>query len=268
MELGHEVKALAAIMNEKSQAIPNSLFPVPGSSKARPLLSIIVPAYNEESVVAEILQRVSQVELDKEIVIIDDCSSDNTFEKIRQFADKNTHARVRLFRHERNMGKTASVRDGLAAACGRIVVIQDADLEYDPGEFPRLVKPILDGRADVVYGSRFMRGRNPGSGPLEKLHRLVNKLLTLASNLATGLHLSDMETCYKVISRDLLRGVEIRSTGFGFEVEITAKLARKRARIVELPISYRGRSYHAGKKIGAWDGLAALWWIVLFALTG
>ncbi len=243
--------------------------PTPGQGgHTRPLLSVVVPAYNEESVVGEILQRVAQVELEKEIVIVDDCSSDRTLERIRQFADRNPQACVRLLCHERNMGKTASVRDGLAAARGRIVVIQDADLEYDPGEFPRLVAPILSGRADVVYGSRFMRGGNPGSGLLAKLHRLVNRFLTLASNLATGLHLSDMETCYKVIRCDLLSGIEIRSTGFGFEVEITAKLARKRARIIELPISYRGRSYHAGKKIGAWDGLAALWWIARFALTG
>ena len=164
------------------------------------------------------------------------------------------------------MGKTASVRDGLTTARGSVVVIQDADLEYEPGELPRLIEPILAGRADAVYGSRFMRGRNPGAGFVGKLHRLVNRFLTLVSNIATGLHLSDMETCYKLIRRELLHDITIESTRFGFEVEITAKLSRKRAKIVELPISYRGRSYHAGKKIGAWDGLAALWWIVRFTL--
>jgi glycosyltransferase involved in cell wall biosynthesis len=252
--------------NEELQAIPNSSLPAPDSAETSPLLSVIMPAYNEESVIGEILRRVAAVELDKEIIVIDDCSEDRTLDVIGQFAGQNPHIPVTVLRHERNVGKTASVRDGLLAASGRVVVIQDADLEYDPGEFTQLIGPILDGRADAVYGARFMRGSNPGRGFTGKLHRLVNKLLTFASNLATGLHLSDMETCYKMVRRNLLRGIDIESTGFGFEVEITAKLARKGARIAELPISYRGRSYHAGKKITPWDGLAALWWIVRFAL--
>ena len=235
-------------------------------AKAGPLLSIVIPAYNEEPVVGQTLRYVAAVGIDKEIIVVEDSSTDRTLEKILQFADENPKTRLTVLRHERNMGKTASVRDGLTAARGSVVVIQDADLEYEPGELPRLIEPILAGRADAVYGSRFMRGRNPGAGFVGKLHRLVNRFLTLVSNIATGLHLSDMETCYKLIRRELLHDITIESTRFGFEVEITAKLSRKRAKIVELPISYRGRSYHAGKKIGAWDGLAALWWIVRFTL--
>ena len=231
-----------------------------------PLLSVVMPAYNEESCVREILAKVAAVELDKEIVIVDDCSTDGTLAEIERFGRENPGVQMQVLRHERNLGKTAAVRDGLAAAAGKVVVIQDADLEYDPAEFPGLIEPILSDQADAVYGSRFLRGINPGKGLVGRLHRLVNKFLTFMSNLATGLHLSDMETCYKMVRRDMLRGVSIESTGFGFEVEITAKLNRKGARIVELPISYRGRDYHAGKKIGAIDGLAALWWIVRFSL--
>jgi glycosyltransferase involved in cell wall biosynthesis len=233
-----------------------------------PLLSVVVPAYNEESCVGEILGRVAAVALDKEIVVVDDCSTDGTLAEIERFGRENPGVRLRILRHERNEGKTAAVRDGLAAAAGEVVVIQDADLEYDPAEFPRLVEPILSGRADAVYGSRFTRGMNPGRGLAGRLHRLVNKFLTFVSNLAAGLHLSDMETCYKMVRREVLRGVTVESTGFGFEVEITAKLSRAGARILELPISYRGRDYHAGKKIGARDGLAALWWIARFNLPG
>jgi glycosyltransferase involved in cell wall biosynthesis len=231
-----------------------------------PLLSVIMPAYNEGPIIAEILDKVAAIGIDKEIIIVDDCSNDQTPQSVRRFMDGHAATRVRMLRHERNMGKTAAVRSGLAAANGRIVVIQDADLEYDPGEFPRLVEPILSGRADAVYGSRFARGRNRSPGLVGRLHTLVNKFLTFVSNVATGLHLTDVETCYKVVRRDMLRNIEIRSTGFGFEVEITAKLARKGAKIVELPITYRRRAYDAGKKIGPRDGLAALWWIVRFAL--
>ncbi len=231
-----------------------------------PLLSVVMPAYNEESCVREILEEVAAVALDKEIVVVDDCSTDGTLAEVERFGRENAGVRLRVLRHERNMGKTAAVRDGLAAAAGEVVVIQDADLEYDPADFPKLIEPILGGRADAVYGSRFMRGINPGKGLAGRFHRLVNKFLTFMSNLATGLHLSDMETCYKMVRREMLRGVAIESTGFGFEVEITAKLRHRGARFGELPISYRGRDYHAGKKIGASDGLAALWWIVRFSL--
>ncbi len=230
-----------------------------------PLLSVIMPVYNEGQVVGEVLRRVAAVEINKEIIIVDDCSTDSTVERIQQFADECPETLLTLLQHERNMGKTAAVRDGLAVARGNIVVIQDADLENDPNDFPRLIKPILDGQTDVVYGSRFMGGSFV-SGLISSIHRLVNKSLTFASNLATGLHVSDMETCYKMIRRDLLRGIRIESTGFGFEVEITAKLARKGAKIMDIPISYNRRGYRDGKKINAWDGLTALWWIVRFAL--
>ncbi len=231
-----------------------------------PLLSAVMPAYNEEPVVGEILRRVARVPVEKEIIAVDDCSTDGTLKEILRFAAENPRGSLKVIRRDRNEGKTAAVRDGIAAASGEVVVIQDADLEYDPGEFPRLLEPILAGRAEAVYGSRFTGALAPGSGLLGRLHRLVNKSLTFLSNLTTGMHLSDMETCYKLIRRDILGRVEIESSGFGFEVEITAKLAHMRAKVIELPISYRRRRYRAGKKIGVWDGLAALWWIARFAL--
>lgn len=234
--------------------------------KTEPLLSVVIPAYNEQDGVDEILRRVAAVDIDKEIIVIDDCSTDGTVDKIQQFSGKNPQVRLNLIVHQRNRGKTASVSNGLKIARGRMVVIQDADLEYNPHDFPRLIESILTKAADAVYGSRFMH-KKMGSGLVTRLHRLVNRFLTFVSNLVTGLHLTDMETCYKMIRRDLLDGIEIKSTGFGFEVEITAKLARKGARIREVPISYARRGYGAGKKIGARDGLAALWWILRFALS-
>jgi glycosyltransferase involved in cell wall biosynthesis len=219
---------------------------------AAPTLSLVVPVYDERATIREILRRVRAVPVDKEIVVVDDGSTDGTREAL---AEEDGRDGVRVVLHDRNRGKGAALRTGFARARGRIVVVQDADLEYDPAEIPRLLEPILDGRADAVFGSRFL------SGPHRVLyhrHRLGNALLTALSNWATNLDLTDMETCYKAIRRDVLSRITLREDRFGFEPEVTAKLARAGARIYEVPISYSGRTYEEGKKIGWRDGVHAL----------
>lgn len=223
-------------------------------------LSVVIPAYNEKDTIREIVQSVAAVPLEKEIILVDDCSTDGTRDIIRGLAD----ATVRVVLHERNRGKGAALRTGFRQAVGDIVIIQDADLEYDPSEYPRLIKPILEGKADVVYGSRFVTGEY--RRVLFFWHMVGNKFLTLLSNMLTNLNLTDMETCYKVFRREVLQKIEIEEDRFGFEPEITAKISKLDVRIYEIGISYAGRTYREGKKIGWKDGLSAFRCILKYNL--
>ena len=223
-------------------------------------LSVVIPVYNEEMTLRAIVGRVAVIPVPKEIILIDDCSTDGTREILKSLEQVSD---LRVIYKPQNEGKGAALRTGFAAAQGDVVVVQDADLEYDPRDFPQLLKPILSGEADVVYGSRFLG--NSQQDP-SWLHRFGNGLLTRASNLFTGLRLTDMETCYKAFRRDMLTGIEIRQDRFGFEPEVTAKLARRGARVSEIPISYDGRGYEEGKKIGLKDALNAFYCIVRYGL--
>jgi glycosyltransferase involved in cell wall biosynthesis len=219
-------------------------------------LTVVIPVYNEVHTLLSLIDRVQEVALDKDIILVDDCSSDGT----RDLLQKTTFpANVRVLYHERNQGKGAALRTGFAAATGDVVIIQDADLEYDPQEYPKLLRPIADGRADVVFGSRFAGGES--HRVLYFWHSLGNKFLTLCSNAFTNLNLTDMETCYKVFRREVLQRITVEENRFGFEPEITAKVAKLRVRIYEVGISYSGRTYEEGKKIGWKDGVRALWCI-------
>jgi glycosyltransferase involved in cell wall biosynthesis len=228
-------------------------------SEAAPVLTVVIPVFNEAPTVLALLERVRRSPVDKEIVVVDDGSTDGTRDLLRQVSAPE----VRVVLHERNRGKGAAVRTGFAAARGMAVVVQDADLEYDPAEYPALLAPILDGRADAVFGSRFLGGPHR---VLYFWHRVGNGFLTLLASVVTNLNLSDMETCYKVVRRDVLQSIVLREDRFGFEPEITCKLARARARIYEIPISYSGRTYAEGKKIGAKDGFRAIWCLLKYGL--
>src|SRR5690349_84316 len=228
-------------------------------------LSILIPVYNERTVVERSLSLVLAAPLpeniERELVVVDDRSTDGTYEILQRLA--GIFPQIRLYRHERNRGKGAAVRTAIVQAAGDFALIQDADLEYDPAEYPRLLQPILDGHADVVFGSRF------AGGPRRVLffwHTVANRLLTLISNICTNLNLTDMETCYKVFRADILRHIPIRSNRFGLEPELTAKVAHLRCRVYEVPIAYHGRQYSEGKKIGWKDGVSAVWTILRFAL--
>lgn len=219
-------------------------------------LSIVIPVYNEAATLEHIVDVVRDVDvgLEKEIVLVDDCSTDGTREVLARLAEEDPTLRVAY--HEVNRGKGAALRTGFAAATGDLVLIQDADLEYDPHEYPHLLAPILAGRADVVYGSRFLGG---GAHRVVYFwHYLGNKFLTTLSNMMTDLNLTDMEVCYKVFRRELIQSIPLKENRFGFEVEITAKVARRKCRVYEVPISYYGRDYAEGKKIGWKDGFSAL----------
>ena len=214
-------------------------------------VSVIMPVFNEEGTLETIVQQVLALPIDLELLIVDDASTDGT----AAILESCTDARIRTLRHARNRGKGAAIRTAIAHVSGDAVVIQDGDLEYDPKQIPALLAPIEQGRADVVYGSRFL-GR---AGPVHYFwHSLANRWLTRLSNFLNNLHLTDMETCYKCIRTDLLRSIPLRSDRFGFEPEITAKLARRKARFHEIPITYQARSYAEGKKIGVRDGLATI----------
>jgi glycosyltransferase involved in cell wall biosynthesis len=222
-------------------------------------LSVVIPVYNEKNTLQALLQRVRNVPIDKEIILVDDCSIDGTRDLLKQL--QQTETDLKIIFHEYNQGKGAALNTGFKNVSGDIVIIQDADLEYNPEEYPHLLAPILDGRADVVYGSRFL-----GSPQRVHLywHYVGNKFFTLLSNIFTNINLSDMETCYKVFKASLLQRFSIRSRRFGIEPEITAKFAKMKCKIYEVPISYSGRDYTEGKKINWKDGIAALFWIFYY----
>lgn len=222
-------------------------------------LSIIIPAYNEINFIDEVIEKVKETPYDKEIIIVDDCSTDGTRQYLEGLRDESV---VTIF-HERNQGKGAALRSAFAAATGDIVIIQDADLEYDPRDYPVLLGPILEGKADVVYGSRFLGGPHR---VFYFWHYVGNFMVTLLSNMFTNLNLTDMETGYKVFKKEVVEGITIESNRFGVEPELTAKIAKKKWRLYEVPISYYGRSYEEGKKITWRDGIKAFFTIVKYNL--
>ncbi len=230
-------------------------------------LSILIPAYNEGSTIFNILQRVSHVELiqeiEKEVIVVNDCSNDNTESEILRFRSENPKIQIYSQKHDRNLGKGAALRTGIQVASGDFIVIQDADLEYDPNEFNLLLKPVLDGFADVVYGSRFVGGKP--HRVLFFLHSIGNRMLTFLSNLFTNINLTDMESCYKLFRAEVIKGVKLKESRFGFEPEVTAKISRiKNIRIYEVGISYYGRTYAEGKKIKWKDGFWALYCVLKY----
>lgn len=225
-------------------------------------LSVVMPAYNEEKTIAEIIGRVQKLPNLFELIVVDDCSIDKTKEIVEQISA--TDPRVKYIRQPANGGKTAALKAGFALTKGDIVIVQDADLEYDPTEIEDVIQPILAGHADVVYGSRFMVKK--AARVIYFYHYIANKGLTFLSNCLTNLNMSDVETCYKAFRGDIIRNMVITSSGFGFEIEVTAKVAKLKCSVYEVPISYYGRTYEEGKKIGFKDGLAALWYIFKFNL--
>ncbi|TET99369.1 MAG: glycosyltransferase family 2 protein [Candidatus Stahlbacteria bacterium] len=227
-------------------------------------LSIIIPCYNEKSALPDLISLVKEAPVEeKEIILVDDCSEDGTTQLIKTKIEKKID---KVIYHPKNMGKGAAIKSGLEYVTGDLVILQDADLEYDPREYPKLMAPIIEGKADVVYGSRFL-----GGGPHRVhlfWHYVGNKFLTILSNMFTNLNLTDMETCYKLFRTEIIKGIDLEQKGFGIEPEITAKIARKNCRIYEVGISYYGRSYSEGKKINWRDGFKAIYCIIKYGILG
>lgn len=228
----------------------------------RSCLSVVIPTYNEEATLADVVSKVLKIPHLLEVVIVDDCSTDNTSEIAWRLAEENP--RVRVACHQKNSGKTEALKTGFALTRGEVVIVQDADLEYDPTEIPAVIKPILEGHADVVYGSRFLVRK--ATRVLYFYHYLANKVLTFTSNMFTNLNMTDVETGYKAFRGEIIRNMIIKSSGFGFEIEVTAKVAKLGCAIYEVPISYYGRTYEEGKKIGIRDGVQAFWLVFRFNL--
>jgi len=233
------------------------------NESSTPLLSVVIPVYNERNFVAELVSRVLAEDYDMEVLLIDDGSTDGSREIIAGLAEQHPQVHVQL--HEANQGKGAALRTGFRSARGDFILIQDADLEYDPRDYGKLLEPLLDGRADVVFGSRFLGGPHR---VLNYHHYLANRFLTMLSNILTGLNLTDMETCYKAFRREVIDDMRLRQNRFGFEPEFTARVAAQRCRVYEVPISYSGRDYTEGKKITWKDGVAALWTIMRSRFDG
>jgi len=231
---------------------------VSAADQERPPVTVLVPVYNEIGTIRQVLEAVAATPVEKEIVVVDDCSSDGTPEEI----EKLEIANLRLVRHEKNQGKGAAVRTGFKEARGRIIIIQDADLEYDPNNYEKLLEPILQDRADVVYGSRFLGGPHR---VLYFWHFVANSMLTLLSNVLSNMNLSDMETGHKVFRREVVENLTLRERGFGIEPELTQKIARRQWRVYEVPISYYGRTYEEGKKIHIRDAFRAVWCLFRYA---
>ncbi len=234
-----------------------------------PKLSIIVPAYNEENTIVSVLNKIGEVSLingiGKEIIVVNDCSKDRTEEVVMAFKQTHPHIPISYFKHEVNQGKGAALHTGIKQAIGDYVIVQDADLEYDPVEFNLLLKPMVDGFADVVYGSRFVGGRPHRA--LFFFHTIGNKLLTFTSNALTNLNITDMETCYKLFRREIIQSLNLKEKRFGFEPEVTIKMSRiPKIRIYEVGISYYGRTYEEGKKIGWKDGVRAFYCMMKYGL--
>lgn len=226
-------------------------------------ISVVVPVYNERHTIEELLDRIINVKINKEIIIVDDGSKDGTLEIIKKYIQPFPF--IKLIIHKKNRGKGAALRSGFTKVTGHIVIIQDADLEYDPFDYYKLIVPILEKRADVVYGSRFLGGNQKG---LFFRHYVANKILTTLSNIFTNNNLSDMTTCFKVFPADVIKKIPLKSNRFGFEPEFTAKVAKQKLRIHEVSISYHGRNYDQGKKIGWKDGLNMLWCVFRYNLFG
>ena len=227
------------------------------------LLSVVVPVYNEVDFIEKIVERIQSIPIKKEIIIVDDASTDGTMNKLKNIEQGNN---IKILEHKRNRGKGAALRTGFREVAGDIILIQDADLEYDPSEYSKLIQPILEGKADVVYGSRFVGGE--AHRVLYFWHSIGNRFLTLLSNMFSNLNLTDMEVCYKVFRREIIQKINIEENRFGFEPEITAKISNLGCRIYEVGISYSGRTYGEGKKIGWKDGLWAVWCILKYNLQG
>ncbi len=245
-------------------------FPIPDTLT----LSVVIPVYDERATIQEILRRVRAVPVKTQIIVVDDCSRDGTREILREL-EKSSDGDLKVIFQERNQGKGAALRAGFRHATGDIVIVQDADLEYDPEQYPDLIQPIVGGQADVVFGSRFIGETHR---VLYFYHSLANKFLTLLSNMFTNLNLTDMEVCYKVFRREVIQGINLKSDRFGFEPEVTAKVARfklpgqngeapRPLRIYEVPVAYHGRTYREGKKIGLKDGFQALYCIIRYAIA-